>query len=85
MFVIIRFTAAFQLPHSSYLLDIMIYGAPSFSLPLLRRVTGLHWRRLVTWQSEYSSALVFTGNTFQYRGYVKPRLIPNAKYNLILV
>jgi hypothetical protein len=42
MLVIIRFTTAFQLPHSSYLLDSMIYGTPSFSLPLLRLVTGLH-------------------------------------------
>jgi hypothetical protein len=66
MLVIIGFTAAFQLPHSFYLFDIMIYGALSFSMPLLRRVTGLHWRRYVTWQSEYSSAPVSTGNTFQY-------------------
>ena len=42
MLVIIRFTTAFQLPHSSYLFDSMIYGTPSFSLPLRRLVKGLH-------------------------------------------
>jgi len=42
MLVIIRFTTTFQLSQSSYLLDSMIYGTPSFSLPLLRLVTGLH-------------------------------------------
>lgn len=42
MLVIIRFPTAFQLPRSSYLLVSMIYDTPSFSLPLLRLVTGLH-------------------------------------------
>ena len=50
MLVIIRFTTTFQLSQSSYLLDSMIYGTPSFSLPLLRLVTGLHWRPDITWQ-----------------------------------